>query len=297
MSVFAPASLQYALQLRHELSVRNRHFAELNRLPHCLSYGEMPAVVYESYAGGALHGNFLPAAYQLILQNANWRKRLKKHHAQAKKSLPVPASGRWGELDSSNSSDALLMNIFCYPGVLKNGRIRLLLGIEDDDAVPEYGHKACVPLANGKVDRTEADMLFGELLIEAKLTEGDFQFREKVFVDRYRDLDEVFDRKLLPLRNGGYAGYQLIRNVLAAYATDRSFCVLCDERRPDLKEIWYSVLRAVKLVELRTRCKMITWQELREVLPEELRKFLAEKYGIVSQQESEETLTFVHAME
>ncbi len=44
----------------------------------------------------------------------------------------------------------------------------------------------------------------------------------------------------------GYAGYQLIRNVLAAYAAGCSFCVMHDERRPDLREAWFPVMAAVK---------------------------------------------------
>jgi hypothetical protein len=42
----------------------------------------------------------------------------------------------------------------------------------------------------------------------------------------------------------GYAGYQLIRNVLAAYAEGCSFCVMHDDRRSDLREAWYEVLAA-----------------------------------------------------
>ncbi len=38
----------------------------------------------------------------------------------------------------------------------------------------------------------------GSLLVEAKLTEGDFQTREARIVEAYRDFDEVFDRELLP---------------------------------------------------------------------------------------------------
>jgi len=70
-----------------------------------------------------------------------------------------------------------------------------------------------------------------------------------------------------------YAGYQLIRNVLAAYAEGCSFCVLHDERRPDLREAWFAVMAAVKNAELRTRCKVLTWQELAALLPEELQDF------------------------
>ena len=42
----------------------------------------------------------------------------------------------------------------------------------------------------------------------------------------------------------GYASYQLIRNVLAAYATGCSFCVIHDERRPDLREEWFQIMAA-----------------------------------------------------
>jgi hypothetical protein len=41
--------------------------------------------------------------------------------------------------------------------------------------IPEFGFRARVPLANGKFDRTEVDMRLGDLLIEAKLTESNFQ--------------------------------------------------------------------------------------------------------------------------
>jgi len=80
---------------------------------------------------------------------------------------------------------------------------------------------------------------------------------------------------------GIVSGYQLIRGVLAAYATGGSFCVFCDARRPDLIENWYSVMRAVRSCVLRCRLQLLTWQELAAVLPKSLQKFLAAKYGIV----------------
>jgi hypothetical protein len=79
----------------------------------------------------------------------------------------------------------------------------------------------------------------------------------------------------------GYAGYQLIRNVLAAYAEGCCFCVVHDERRPDLREAWFEVMTAVKSAEMRVRLKVLTWQELAATLPEELQEFLDLKYGIV----------------
>ena len=80
----------------------------------------------------------------------------------------------------------------------------------------------------------------------------------------------------------GYAHYQLIRNVLAAYATGCSFCVLLDERRPDLREEWFRVMAAVRSAEQRVRLKVLTWQELAALLPEELQEFLNIKYAIAA---------------
>jgi hypothetical protein len=57
--------------------------------------------------------------------------------------------------------------------------------------------------------------------------------------------------------------------------------VLHDERRPDLREAWFEVMAAVKSAEMRVRCKVMTWQELAALLPEELQEFLDLKYGIV----------------
>ena len=70
--------------------------------------------------------------------------------------------------------------------------------------------------------------------------------------------------------------------MLAAHAAGASFCVLHDERRPDLREEWFEVMAAVKSADLRTRLKVLTWQELAALLPEALQEFLDRKYGIVA---------------
>jgi hypothetical protein len=123
-------------------------------------------------------------------------------------------------------------------------------------------------------------MRVGDLLVEAKLTESDFQTARPSLIERYRDAEDVFDVAELPMRGGKVLGYQLIRGTLAAYASGCSFCVLCDARRPELVEIWYAVMRAVRSFEFRCRLKLLTWQELAGVVPRELSEFLAEKYGI-----------------
>jgi hypothetical protein len=347
----------YASQLRLELGLRNRRWSRGRA--HIESYGDPPVIVYAPE--GRRHGNFFDAAFEAIAARPEWMRRFDKIHAQGR-SLPK-AERRWRELDSSMSSDALLMNVFCTPGVAESVIVRRVLGVEGDEP-PVFGWKARVPLASGRSDRTEVDMRLGSLLVEAKLTEGDFQTKAAAVVEGYRDFDAVFERELLPrvelatkrrrlamefpedysqdlaenededsflvegsekhisgvkalarsddidgrtkaqtdqfgpgtsadrpgLARGmspssdvevGYAGYQLIRNVLAAYAEGCSFCVVHDARRPDLREAWFEVLAAVKSAELRVRLSVLTWQELAEHLPEELQGFLDWKYGIV----------------
>ena len=317
----------YASRLRLELGFRNRRYARGRA--HVESYGNPHVIVYAPENGQ--HGNFHAPAYSEIAARPEWMRRFDKVHAQAARSLPKPdldPPRRWRELDSSMSSDALLMNVFCTPGVVDSIKVRNLLGIEND-AVPAFGWKARVPLTSGRFDRTEVDMRIGGLLVEAKLTEGDFQTRESAIVEAYRDFDTVFDRELLPrvelspkrrmqasefpeaysqeleslidtlnppvrstaadpgldtrMRGeAGYASYQLIRNVLAAYASECSFCVFHDARRPDLREEWFQVMAAVRNSEMRVRMKVLTWQELSESLPNELQEFLDQKYGIVA---------------
>jgi hypothetical protein len=319
--------LPYPGQLRAEIARRNRLFARNQQ--HVESYGASPVIIYAPE--GSCHGNFYPPAYAAIANHAHWIRRFDKIHAQGR-SIPrshIDPARRWRELDSCMSSDALLMNLFCTPEVIASLAIQRMLGV-DSESEPIFGWKARVPLNNGRFDRTEVDMRWGNLLVEAKLTESDFQIREVTSVQLYRDLDEVFDRDLLPrvplrVRRrrdaielaeeftqeweepseaaeniarefqaslearadaeqpwlAAFAGYQLIRNVLAAFAAGTSFCVIHDERRPDLREAWFDIMRAVKNAEMRVRCKTISWQEIVPFLPPDLRHFLDIKYGIV----------------
>jgi len=263
--------------LRQELSLRNLQFASSHGYLYELSDGEVPSILFGRDDNGR-HGNFHPDAYRRICTNDQWARRLEKVHTAYKRSR-LRSNWQWKELDCCNSSDALLMSIFCHPEVLEQTRTRVLLGLESK-AVPEFGFKPRTPLQNGKHDNTEIDMKIDELLVEAKLTESDFQSAGIGLISRYRDLEAVFDVSELPARNGKYCGYQLIRGALAAYATGCSFCVLCDGRRPDLVESWYRIMRAVRPFELRCRLKLLTWQELASVLPKDLQQFLSAKYGI-----------------
>lgn len=266
--------------LRGEVNARALQYARDNQLLHALSDGSCPSVIFGCDERGR-HGNFHPAAYRRICSDDRWAIRLNKVHTASRK-MHVRSDWAWKELDCACSSDALLMNIFCYPAVLDDVRLRGLLGIIPTDRV-DYGYKPRVPLHRGLFDQTEIDMKIGELLVEAKLTETDFQIATESKLLRYRDLKEVFgwDRESLPtMPVTARRGYQVMRGILAANATGGRFCLMCDARRPDLIETWYAVMRHVQSAELRTRILLLTWQELVQFLPIDLKQLLACRYGI-----------------
>jgi hypothetical protein len=393
--------------LRRDLSARAHHLARTQNLLHDIHPGSEPIVIFGRDDHGR-HGNFHPASDRAICANSAWLRRLAKPHTASRRSR-ARKDWQWMELDSASSSDALLMNIFCHPGVF-NGHtlapaVANLLNV-DPTAQPCFGIPPGVPLKTVRktkrrttqnlqtnlnqnaelqpsntagtpspesgtwaleapptttgqtlTDRTEIDLQLGNLFLEAKLTESNFQTAAPRLIERYRDLETVFDltrlpRKLLytpashppaedysqlednpeiefdPVTNEAAVadvnvvilseaknprisskpprtpiqakatiaaqavqntsstrtlihGYQLIRNVLAAYASDAGFCVLCDARRHDLIEIWYGVLSAVHSPTFATRLKLLTWQELSTTLPHDLQQFLEAKYGIV----------------
>jgi hypothetical protein len=265
------------ISLRSELSLRALRLALARGWLYERSDGAVPSIIFGRDEGGR-HGNFHPDSYKAICANDAWAKRIEKVHTASRR-MRARSNWQWKELDCCSSSDALLMNIFCHPETMAGMRIRNVLNTESN-TLPEFGFKPRVPLHAAKHDSTEVDMKIGDLLIEAKLTESDFQSADPKLISRYRDLDSVFEPTSLPIRNGKHGGYQLIRGTLAAHALNCSFCVLCDARRPDLMEIWFHVLCAVRLGELRCRLKLLTWQELASSLPRDLQEFLMEKYGI-----------------
>jgi hypothetical protein len=361
-----PATWSSSL-LRRDLSARAHHLARTQNLLHDISPGSPPVIIFGRDEQGR-HGNFHPASDTAICANPAWLRRLSKPHTASRRSR-ARKDWQWMELDSANSSDALLMNIFCHPGVF-NGHtlapaVANLLNVEPLTQ-PCFGINPGVPLRHPRkgrsklplelTDRTEIDLRLGDLFLEAKLTESNFQTAAPRLIERYRDLETVFDptrlpRKILytppshpsvedcsqlepefeadtvtpnetPIANAVIdgvilskaknpristepqptsflakanlnqplspsssrtliQGYQLIRNVLAAFASDAFFCVLCDARRRDLIEIWYGVLSAVHSPTFATRLKLLTWQELSTTLPKDLQQFLEAKYGIL----------------
>lgn len=263
-----------AAELRRDISGRNLLLA--GAVPHESTFGSVASVLYHEADG--IHGNFLPASYRRICACPDWRRRLLKAYTASAR-VPRPKDRIRRELDCANSSDALLMNIFCYPGITHRRELCSLLGFEAG-ARPEFGVKPGIPLLNGLADRTDIDMGLENLFVEAKLTEGDFQRASAKLVHRYSRLEDVFDVDELPTRRGDYESYQLIRGILAAEHCNKSFVVLLDGRRSDLIEAWFRIVRTVRNADLRTRLATCTWQEVAASLPRTLQTFMQSKFGI-----------------
>ena len=269
--------MNWSERLRADLCSRAAVYtAETNIATYCSRGG---TVLFEPSHDGSKHGSFADGSYTAIVANPAWNARAGKVHTQ-RHVLPESRRERAMELDSCNSSDALLMNLFCFPGFSGTSTVANLMGYEAGEAAPEFGWKGRVPLADGSPDATEIDMKIGRVIVESKLTEADFTSRPQNVVTRYRDFDSVFDLPMLPQTETDYRGYQLVRNILCATAHGYVFTLLCDARRPDLIRDWWSVGRAVRDAALRARLRLVLWQELAAEAPEPLGNFLNSKYGL-----------------
>lgn len=268
-------SAQTATNLRREISACNLRLA--SNMPHEATYGSTPSVLYREDESGN-HPNFYPAAYRRIRAQPDWQRRLEKAYTASSRIVRGHERQR-SELDCANSSDALLMNIFCAPATLRSQALCNLLGIERG-VVPQFGVRVRTPLRGDLDDRTEVDMQVGDLLVEAKLGESDFQTAKPDLMDRYETFEEVFEVDRLPRNRGQFRSYQLLRGVLAAVHHEARFAVFCDARRPDLQHDWFQVLTCVLSAEVRSRMLLITWQEMAGCLSRPLQQFLEEKYGV-----------------
>jgi hypothetical protein len=263
--------------LRAELGQRAARYARDHQLPHEPSRPNGPATIFFwPFEAGSRHGNFHDQSYQGIQDRPEHLRRLAKPHPRRAMLSHGLRAAR--ELDSSNSSDALLMNVFCFPDV-DTAAVRALLGLRRWSQ-PAFGVEA--HLARAPAGRpTEIDLVLDDLTIEAKLTEKDFTACSRDVARGYRDLARTFDLAALPWNAAGQLeSYQLVRNVMVAAARGGRFALLYDERRPDLLAHWERVRSAIASPALAAACLTATWQGLATGAPAELRAFLGEKYGI-----------------
>ena len=267
--------MDWAVALKEQIRERATAWAELTNAVAYKSSGSPGTIMFPAGIDGP--GNLFPEVSAAVGANPEWRSRLNKAHPQ-RRHLPEEFRAHAKELDSSNSSDALLMNCFCYPGASE--RFAAVLGATPREARPRFGIAGEVELGNGVPDRTELDMMLGDTIIEAKLTEKDFTARPKDHVRRYARLSSVFDLETLPGDADSFEGFQLIRNVLAAAQQSMRLIVLIDARRPDLLQEWWGVHAAIADGGLRSRCQVRFWQELAKAAKPQHRALLEARYGL-----------------
>lgn len=262
--------------LRREISARHR-LRDSPAEERELSFGRSGSVLYKADAEGE-HGNFLAASYRRIVRDPQWAQRLEKAYTGGQW-MPRAGDRRRGELECASSSDALLMNVFCYPGVLRRRALCACLGVEPGMR-PCFGFRPALAMQGGEVDRTELDMVLGDVLVEAKLTEGGFGQASRERLLRYCGVEESFSVKDLPQTGRGYAGYQIVRGLLAAARCGGRYVVLLDGRRADLADLCFGVVTAAHAEATRSLFQLRTWQEIAACVPPVVREFLATRFGI-----------------
>jgi len=238
------------------------------------SYAKMRnLVIDDSHTSAILFRNladsFHPDSFANIGRYPGWNDRIRKLHQNVSGIM---------KMQSSNSSNALLMNIFCHPSIQQWTGVKNLLN--NDLAMIEFGVPGKVRLKSGDTDATEIDMVLLGVFCEAKLTELDFTRKRHTIVENYASLQTIFHVEELPRVGDEYDNYQIIRNLLAAIEHDREHILLCDERRPDLVRRYANTVCCLRDVRNRKRCRVIFWQEIAAVCGRDMSEWLKDKYGI-----------------
>ena len=222
------------------------------------------AIIFKNIADA-----FCPESLDAIRKNAGWFSRTQKAH----QNLPDVK-----EMQSSNSSDALLMNIFCHPKLISWKGVIDVLGFKPEN--PTFGFKALVEKKGTDGDETEIDMVIGNYFVEAKLTEAGFTKKNVDEVNKYEKLDKHFHSNCLPVQDGCYQNYQIIRNLLAAIQHQKHHMLLCDDRRPDLVRSYMEIVCCLRGPHIRKTCRVVFWQEVQRACGKSLGFFLQSRYGI-----------------
>jgi hypothetical protein len=248
--------------LKQEIRRASLTFAQKRNLP--IDDSHSSAVIFRN-----LSDSFHPESFASINNRPDWRERTTKAHQNVPGTL---------EMQSSNRSDALLMNIFCHPDARRWKGIKNLIE-EPLDSIT-FGFPGQVRISGGNPDSTEIDMAIPGIFCEAKLTESDFTQKRAEVVERYDSLQRAFHVGALPRLGDSYDNYQIIRNLLASVEQNRKHILFCDERRPDLVRRYMATVLCLRDIEHRKKCRVVFWQELASACGDSLREWIEEKYGM-----------------
>jgi len=261
--------MDFSKELKDSLNKTTLDYIKKKGIPSSEYVKYKSAIVFNTSTDGTVNPNFNKNSLRHISKNQDWKNRLTKRHTHFKDDTL--------EMASSNSSDALLMNIFCHPKFSTWKGPQSILGFANEQ--PEFG---CNPGIETHNSPTEIDMILGDVIYEAKLTETDFTIKDLQTIQRvYPGMEDVFDLEYLS-EGDSVKHYQLLRNIYAVSEVDgiNKFMLLVDYRRPDLLHSLVDVINAIRYDELRRKCGFITWQEIARTVGKDLRDFLQLKYGI-----------------
>ena len=160
-------------KLKEQLRASGKKFAADG---HISIKARQSAIIFDN-----LTDSFCPESRESIARNEDWRTRTKKAHTQVSDTY---------EMQSSNSSDALLMNTFCHPEIDTWKGVQNILGLIPKE--PVFGFKAKVLKVGTNGDDTEIDLVIGDCFAEAKLTEENFTSKAKSEVEKYEKFSSVF---------------------------------------------------------------------------------------------------------
>ena len=208
--------------------------------------------------------SFHDETFKNIVGNVHF-KRLAKSH---------PTAPGFLEMQSSNSSDALLMNFFSHPRIKESKSLRKLLSFKLSDDI-EFGWNP--KHENETRHKTEIDMKIGMSIFEAKLIESDFKSKTLDVVLRYNDVENLIDLKPL-IKNGLVYNYQLIRNAVTAKIYNYKFYLIVDETRVDLILEFNKVKNLIIDKSLKENFSFITWQEIAKYVEIDLKNYVTKKY-------------------
>ena len=256
--------MNFATKLRNEIKKSALQYTKKHNITE---FTETDSAIIFNSSNIGYNANFLKPTFKEIETNEKWSKRLDKTHTYFDDGTK--------ELESSNSSDALLMNIFCHPSFQKWSGPSKYLNVKNEE--PTFGWNPEIEAHNHP---TEIDMKIGHTIFEAKLTEKDFTLKNKEKVlDIYPGIENLFELDDLEV-DDSIKHYQLLRNIYAAYKRKLNFMLLIDARRPDLIQYFIEVLKSIQDYELRKKCDLVTWQEVASTVGKDLKTFLKLKYAI-----------------
>jgi len=206
-------------------------------------------------------------ALEQILASDTLRNVLLQPHAS------IPARFAW-EVESSRLG--LLMNIFCCPDVWESDGIAALIGCRCHH--PAFFLTCPLVRNDGRLDPTSIDVVFEDVFCQAVSANERFVGQQISIVKKYRCFEELFDVKCLPSYNGIYENFRTIRNLLSAYQYGKRHILLCDDRRSDLVNAYFATVAAIKNDGLRSRCRIVFWQDLLRLVDADLSDFVRNRF-------------------